>query len=65
MSLHLRRNDDTDTAEGRQVLRYLKRTRATGLTLGASFQLRCWVGSNYVRGGPGHAPQLLEHHHHA
>ena len=50
MSRHLRKNDDTHKAYGRQVMRYLKRTRATGLTLRAStdLQLRCWVDSSYA-----------------
>jgi hypothetical protein len=50
MSRHLRKNDDTHMAYGRQVMRYLKRTRTTGLTLRASsdLQLRCWVDSSYA-----------------
>jgi hypothetical protein len=50
MSRHVRKNDDTHMAYGRQVLRYLKRTRTTGLTLRASsdLQLRCWVDSSYA-----------------
>jgi hypothetical protein len=50
MSRHLRRNDDTHMAYGRQVMRYLKRTRSSGLTLRASsdLQLRCWVDSSYA-----------------